>query len=212
MKTKLKPPPEKNADQRAERRSKILAAAAKLFAAHGYSACDMERIAAKLKIAKGTIYLYFQSKEELFRACIAEAMTQMQAEVRAASESEPEPLQQLTLAIRAYLDFFANHPEYVELFVQERAVLKNRQRPTYFEHRDAGRVYWRRFYQRLIDDGRLRPDFKVESILNTIGNLCFGTMFANHFLGTPRDSEAQCQEMLDIVLKGLLSDEERAKD
>ena len=48
------------------RREEILDAAASLFAQHGYRSTDMEYVAAALGIAKGTIYRYFTSKEELF--------------------------------------------------------------------------------------------------------------------------------------------------
>src|SRR5258708_6647472 len=77
MKSLAKAADEKGSNLRARRRQKIVQAATKLFATLGYSACDMERVAARLKIAKGTIYLYFPSKEKLFLACVDAGMTQM---------------------------------------------------------------------------------------------------------------------------------------
>lgn len=211
MKATLKRPATHSGAERERRKAKILKAASKLFAARGYAACDIDRVAAKLKIAKGTIYLYFRSKEELFRACVAEVVTQMQQKVQAAAESQTEPFRQMAAAIRAYLEFFAEHPDYVELLIQEQAVCRNRGQSTYFKRRDSARVYWRRFYQQLIDEGRLRPNFDVESILNTIGNLVFGTMFTNHFIGPPPSLDEQYQRMLEIVLQGVLSEKERGK-
>jgi AcrR family transcriptional regulator len=46
----------------------ILAAASTVFSLNGYSATRMADIAARAGITKGTIYLYFTSKEELFKA------------------------------------------------------------------------------------------------------------------------------------------------
>lgn len=195
-------------EQRLQRRQKIVETASKLFAQLGYADCDMDRLAAKLRVAKGTIYLYVSSKEELFLACVDWGMSQMQLAVREASETTDDPFERIARAIRAYLTFFAEHPQYVELIIQERAIFKNRKRPTYFEYRDAARGQWRAFYQDLIDKGRLRSDVKVDSLLDTMGNLVYGTMFTNHFLGN-RSIDEQQQTMLDIVFRGLLSDRER---
>jgi len=49
-----------------DRRRAILAAAAKVFDAHGYAATTVEAVAEQAGIAKGSIYNYFRSKEELF--------------------------------------------------------------------------------------------------------------------------------------------------
>jgi AcrR family transcriptional regulator len=200
---------DKAAEQRLQRRQKIMDAASRLFAQLGYSECDMDRVATRVRIAKGTIYLYFPSKEQLFLACVDWGMSQMQQAIRAAEESTADPFDKIAKAIRAYLTFFADHPQYVELLIQERAIFKNRKRPTYFEHRDTARVYWREFYKNLIDQGRLRPDIQVDTLLDTIGNLVYGTMFTNHFLGKKSAGEQEVN-ILDIVFRGILSDKERA--
>ncbi len=76
-------------DRREERRLAIVQVGARLFADLGYADCEMERVAAELGIAKGTLYLYFKSKEELFYACVDTGMRQMQAAVaKSADEAE----------------------------------------------------------------------------------------------------------------------------
>lgn len=209
MKAQLKASRDKAAALRLGRRQKMVAAASRLFAQLGYSECDMDRMATRLRIAKGTIYLYFASKEKLFLACVDSGMSQLQLAVRAAEESTEDPFERIARAIRAYLTFFAEHPQYVELLIQERAIFKNRKRPTYFEYRDSARVHWRVFYKSLIEQGRLRSDIQIDALLDTIGNLVYGTMFTNHFLGK-RSVDEQQENMLDIVFRGILSDHERS--
>ena len=51
---------------RAQRREDILAAAALVFAQRGYPGTDMQALADVAGVAKGTLYLYFPSKEDLF--------------------------------------------------------------------------------------------------------------------------------------------------
>jgi AcrR family transcriptional regulator len=195
---------------REERRCAIIAAAAQLFAELGYSQCEMDRLAAKLKIAKGTLYLYFPSKEELFCACVDDGMHRLQASLRAAAAGEEDPLDKIAAGIFAYLQFFDQHSYYAELLIQERAIFRNRKRPSYFVHRDSNRGMWRDIYQALIDAGRIRGDLPVERILDTIGNLLYGSMFTNHFIGKSTSLADQFEALWKIVMTGLTTGEEHA--
>lgn len=55
-----------------ERRERILDAAAEVFRRKGFAGANVADIAATAGIAKGTVYLYFRSKEEIFTAIMAE--------------------------------------------------------------------------------------------------------------------------------------------
>ncbi len=57
-------------EQKLHRHEQILAAAFEVFAAHGYEAARIDDVARQAGIAKGTIYLYFRDKEQLFRAMV----------------------------------------------------------------------------------------------------------------------------------------------
>ncbi len=62
------------------RRESILAAAGKAFNTGGYSRTTMEAIAAEAGIAKGSIYNYFKSKEDLFTQLFVSAISPDEAE------------------------------------------------------------------------------------------------------------------------------------
>lgn len=194
-------------DRRTERRNAIIAAAARLFAREGYADCEMERVASEIGVAKGTLYLYFKSKEELFYACVDHGMRELQATVQCAAQSHAEPFERISAAILAYLLFFEQHPEQVELLIQERAFFRDRQQPTYFTHREASRERWRTVWASLLEDGRIRSDLKVEQILDFVGNLVYGTMFTNHFLG--RSATEQHGPIMDIFYGGVWSESQR---
>lgn len=53
---------------RAARREEILAAAVRVFARNGYAAARMDEVAKEAGVAKGSVYLYFDSREELLAA------------------------------------------------------------------------------------------------------------------------------------------------
>jgi len=145
---------------------------------------------------------------KLFCACVDDGMRRLTAAVAAAAADESDPLDKIAVAIRAYLKFFAEHPHYVELLIQERAIFRDRKRPSYFEHRDANRGPWREMYSDLVRDGRVRDDLPVERILDTLGSLLYGTMFTNHFLGPAASPADQFHSILEIIMGGILTDQE----
>lgn len=56
------------------RPQEILEAALAVFAEKGFAAAKMEEIAARARVSKGTIYLYFESKEMVFKALVHEML------------------------------------------------------------------------------------------------------------------------------------------
>src|SRR5574338_1085014 len=62
--------PARRAELVAERREQILEAALRAWTKHGFDATTVEDLAREAGVAKGTIYLYFATKEELFAAAV----------------------------------------------------------------------------------------------------------------------------------------------
>ena len=65
------------------RRQAILEAALAVFAERGFAAARLDDVAARAGVAKGTLYLYFHSKEALFEALIRDAISPLLAHVGA---------------------------------------------------------------------------------------------------------------------------------
>lgn len=57
-----------------ERPGDIVAAALKIFAEKGFAGARMEAIAAEAGLSKGAVYLYFPTKEDVFRAVVEQAV------------------------------------------------------------------------------------------------------------------------------------------
>ena len=192
------------------RKEDILVQATELFAEHGFADANTQDLADRLKVGKGTIFRHFPTKRELFLAAADRVMVKMQEQILAQIAGIEDGLDQVARGIRAFLSFFADHPEYVELLIQERAYFKDRKRPTYFEHREVNVQRWRKLYSRLIAEGRVR-DIPVESITDVVGNLIYGTMFTNFFAGQKKPVEQQAQDILDVIFQGILTDRERER-
>ena len=192
------------------RREEILDAATELFAEHGYSDAVTQALVERLGVGKGTLYRYFPSKRELFLAAADRVMRRMRERVDQCVAGIDDPLERTTEGIRAFLTFFAEHPQFVELLIQERALFKDRTQPTYVEHRLRYAGRWREHYRALIAAGRVR-DMPVERITNVMGDLLYGTIFTNYFAGPRQSPEAQAQDILDVIFGGILSDSERRR-
>lgn len=192
------------------RREAILNAATSLFSECGYNDADTQALAERLGVGKGTLYRCFASKRELFLAAVDRAMRQLRERIQGSTERVEDPLARVVEGVRAYLEFFADHPEYVELLMQERALFKDRKKPTFFEYRDRQADLWRTLYRGLIEAGRVR-DMPVDRIRDVIGQLLYGTVFTNYFAGPQKTPESQAREIIDVVFRGILTDSERAR-
>lgn len=62
------------AAQKEARPKEIVEAALQVFARDGFAGTRLEDVAEQVGISKGTIYLYFENKEELFKACVRETV------------------------------------------------------------------------------------------------------------------------------------------
>ncbi len=91
-----------------ERRRQIMSAAKHVFAEAGYHGASIHAIIEKAQIARGTFYLYFESKATVFDAILDQAMTELRARIRrieVEDKAAPPPQVQLREQVVATLDF-----------------------------------------------------------------------------------------------------------
>jgi AcrR family transcriptional regulator len=186
------------------RREQILAAATEEFSRRGYDRTDLQVVADRLGAGKGTVYRYFPAKEALFLAAADRGMRLLLETTDRAAESARDPLDRIVRATGAYLRFFHDRPEIVELFLQERAVFKGRRRPTYFLHKDANVAPWHALLRSLMDVGQVRV-MPVARITDVFNAALYGAIFTNHFEGKRRPPARQAREILDVIFHGILS-------
>ena len=197
-------------DIKSERREEILDAATKLFATHGYAETDTQQLADKLGVGKGTLYRYFPSKRELFLAAADRGMRKLCETIDASVAAIEDPPERIAQVVRSYLTFFAEHPELCELLIHERALFKDRKKPTYIEHREANRERMRVLYRTYIAEGQIR-DIPVDQLLDVLGDLLYGTMFTNYFSDRHVSVEEQARGILNILFHGILNDTGRQR-
>ena len=89
----------KHARRKEARPGELLAAALELFVEKGFAATRVEEVAQRAGVSKGTLFLYFPSKEELFKAVVRENIAgrypEWTAEFEAYAASTPELLRRV---------------------------------------------------------------------------------------------------------------------
>ncbi|MGX4690504.1 TetR/AcrR family transcriptional regulator [Streptomyces sp. JNUCC 63] len=103
VKTKRKP--------RAVREQQMLDAAVQIFGQRGYMAASMDEIAELAGVSKPLVYLYLNSKEDLFSACIRREAVALTEAVRAGVRPDVPADRQLWEGLRAFFAHTAQHPE-----------------------------------------------------------------------------------------------------
>ncbi len=190
--------------KRAEaRRTDILKSAAIAFGRDGYEHSDVADIAAAASLSKGAVYHYFESKEALFLATVDHEVERLAAHVIAAADAHDDPIEEIRAAVLAYLTFFADNPGAVELIVEERALFRERDEHTYFRHREGTMGRWRELFTRFTQSNDARP-IDADACIEVLSNALYGTVFTNYFLKSAPDPQHQADQILDIVLHGVL--------
>lgn len=83
------------------RPAEIAAAALDVFAERGFSAARVDDVAARAGVTKGTVYLYFASKEDLFKAVVRESLLPNIAQAEAMARDFEGPSAELIAALFA---------------------------------------------------------------------------------------------------------------
>ena len=106
---------ERREREKAARKGQILAAARSLLFKKGIRATSINQIARKAELGVGTIYFYYQSKEEIFYSLQEEGLDILFHDIDAIGRSETTPEERLRATGHAYLRFSSAHKDYFDI-------------------------------------------------------------------------------------------------
>src|SRR5580704_10293827 len=106
------------ADRGGDKRERILVAAERIFARHGFFAAKVSDVAKEAGVADGTIYLYFKSKDDLLISLFERHMLVLNEQLHTAIAGKP-PREQLRAFVRTYLQAIHDEPAAAEVLTIE---------------------------------------------------------------------------------------------
>lgn len=193
-----------------DRPGEILSAAVAVFAERGYAATRLDDVAARAGVSRATVYLYFRSKEDLFKAVVRQLIVPVM-EGRAAPDandagssaerlrrfidSVPKALESSGLAVipKLVIAESQNFPELARFYFEE-VPLRARQTIAALVRRGIERGEF----------AAVDPDLAFFCIVAPL----FMTVMWRHVFGAfdkdPPDLDGVCRTHLDLLMRGLL--------
>jgi len=89
--------------RKADRPAEIVSAALAVFAEKGFAAAKLDEIARRAGVSKGALYLYFETKEDLFRAVVGQAIAPNISVVKTMVAAHPGPLSDLVRGVTGHV-------------------------------------------------------------------------------------------------------------
>ncbi|NIO03554.1 MAG: TetR family transcriptional regulator [Proteobacteria bacterium] len=113
--------------EREARRGAILEAARPIFFQNGFQATTMDQIAGEAELSKGTLYLYFPSKDDLYATILLEGLERLHGMMIEACDENKDWETQLRDLGAAYYRFYLDHRPYFRiLFLLQHGDLASR--------------------------------------------------------------------------------------
>ncbi|MEU6955418.1 helix-turn-helix domain-containing protein [Streptomyces sp. NPDC045714] len=101
----------------AARRDLILKAAVRVFARQGFAATRVDDIAGEAGVAKGSVYLHFDSRDALLAAAFEEYRAHSRAVIQQARNGPGDGLERLARLVRSVLDMVVAEPELARILI-----------------------------------------------------------------------------------------------
>jgi len=189
----------------------ILSAALASFAERGFAATRLDDVAERAGVTKGTLYLYFRSKEELFKAVVRQELvpTIELAEAMVANATVPSLVlieqliglvsqimkSSLSAIPKLVLTEAGNFPDLARFYLEEVV--------------DRGMSLLRGILQRGVEAGELRPVDTENAVMCVIAPLLLGALWRHSLerhAARPLDIDALCRTHLDLLRRGLAAE------
>jgi len=102
--------------KKAESRRRILESARAIFFRDGFMAANLDEVAEKAGVAKGTLYRYFESKADLYVAVLADNGKVFTEKIALVVSDEGSAVEQIWDIANFYFDHWTRNPDYFQIF------------------------------------------------------------------------------------------------
>ena len=196
-------------DRKEQKRKHIIRAALKIFSQSGYTPALLDDIAGEAGIAKGTLYLYFKDKEDLFHSTIMSIIYDLEELLKKTFSEDRGPLAMLENMARMQLDFFIQNRQFFTIY---QAVLNYNLLSNYtslFEEISAKVKELIRAETDIVNEGKTRGIFRNDLSTENIVIVYHGMVYQmiEWMIVFRKDGEfdtgKKARELMDIFLNGI---------
>jgi AcrR family transcriptional regulator len=190
------------------RPAEILDAALACFAERGFAATRLDDVARRAGVTKGTLYLYFPNKEELFKAVVRQELVPNIARLEASLDSAVAPAARLLEQLmRVWAEVAASPAGAIsKIIIAEAGNFPDIARFYRFEVVDPGMAVFRRVLRAGIERGEFRPVDLDNTVRCIVAPLLMATLW-RHSLGRHDPAgfelDALWRAHLRLLLNGL---------
>jgi AcrR family transcriptional regulator len=107
---------ERKEREKEQRREEIINAAQRVFFEKGLQNSTMDEIADLAELSKGTLYLYYNSKEDLYLAVMLRGFDLLHGMIASADKETNDPAETMWLMGKTYYEFFERHRNFFRMF------------------------------------------------------------------------------------------------
>ena len=197
-------------EERELKRNNILKAALKIFSKKGYSTTALDEVAQEAGIAKGTLYLYFKDKEDLFCSSLLNFIENLAAYLKSHINDEMNPLEVLESIAFYELKFFSKNRDFFGIFqtiLHENLLCSHEKLFALLLQKKRDLIdYEVQVVERGKRQGLIRKDIDTEDIVSGFDGILtnvihqFGNMGA---FRPPEDVEGKVRSIMKVLFEGI---------
>lgn len=187
------------------RTAELLEAARRLFAEQGFHATTVEDIAAAAGVAKGTVYLYYKSKHDVYWAALERGITELLHEIQTRLEAEASPEDKVRAFIAIKIHYFEMNRDFFRIYFSElgSGFSHPTQMPPQFEqmYLQQARIL-EAVLQQGIQDKAIR-EIRTDTAAVAISDLIRGIIVQRLLGWSTKDVESDIRFVFDLVWRGV---------
>lgn len=192
------------------RPAEIIQAAIEIFGEFGFGAARMEDVARRAGVSKGTLFVYFSNKEDLFRSVAKTALTSHLEGLQRVAVDADRPFQDLVplLLSQAVTVGGTRLPGMVRMLIAESRVFPDLARTWHDEVVSKVLTILTGMIERAQSRGEIRPGDARLYALSIVGPIVSTILLREVFrdiLASPLDLEVMAKQHAELVLHGLLA-------
>lgn len=192
--------------RRKSRKEEIIKAASNLFSQKSYHDVTMDQIAGEVGVAKGTIYLYFESKENLYLGILEHTFETIESILEKEIAKEDPAPQKLKKILRLIFQFYFQNMDVLRILTRDETRLIRE----HFEFTERWRHRRIKLYRKILEKGIKEGSFRsanTELMALIIFGLVGSVMF---FYPTDKTAGEIAEEVFSMISEGIMTTQDES--